>query len=66
MTLKLNFILLAAITMMMTACDKKDEPLNRNQFEIEREAPVRATPLLASYAQQHDGLTMWLALSNRS
>ena len=59
MTLKLNFMLFAAITVMMTACDKKDEPLNRPQFEIEREAPVRATPLLANYAQQHDGLTMW-------
>ena len=66
MTLKLNFMLFAAIAMMMTACDKKDEPLNRPQLEIEREAPVRATPLLANYAQQHDGLTMWLALSNRS
>lgn len=59
MTLKLNFMLFAAIAVMMTACDKKDEPLNRPQFEIEREAPVRATPLLANYAQQHDGLTMW-------
>ena len=59
MTLKLNFMLFAAIAVMMTACDKKDEPLNRTQFEIEREAPVRATPLLANYAQQHDGLTMW-------
>ncbi len=59
MTLKLNFMLFAAITVMMTACDKNDEPLNRTQFEIEREAPVRATPLLAYYAQQHDGLTMW-------
>ena len=59
MTLKLNFMLFAAITVMMTACDKNDEPLNRTQFEIEREAPVRATPLLANYAQQHDGLTMW-------
>ena len=59
MTLKLNFMLFAAITVMMTACDKNDEPLNRTQFEIERETPVRATPLLAYYAQQHDGLTMW-------
>ena len=59
MTLKLNFMLFTAITVMMTACNKNDEPLNRTQFEIEREAPVRATPLLANYAQQHDGLTMW-------
>ena len=59
MTLKLNFMLFAAITVMMTACNKNDEPLNRTQFEIEREVPVRATPLLANYAQQHDGLTMW-------
>ena len=42
MTLKLNFMLFAAIAVMMTACDKNDEPLNRPQFEIEREAPVRA------------------------
>lgn len=59
MTLKLNFMLFTAITVMMTACNKNDEPLNRTQFEIEREVPVRATPLLANYAQQHDGLTMW-------
>ena len=30
MTLKLNFMLFAAIAVMMTACDKKDEPLNRS------------------------------------
>ena len=59
MTLKLNFMLFAAIAVMMTACDKKDEPLNRSKLEIKRDTPVRATPLLASYAQQRDGLTMW-------
>ena len=59
MTLKLNLILLAAITMMMTACDKHDEPANREWIEIDYENLVRATPLLASYAQQHEGLKIW-------
>ena len=52
-------MLLAAITIMMTACDKNDEPVNREWIEIDYENPVRAIPLLATYAQQHEGLIMW-------
>lgn len=61
MTIKLNIMLLAAITVMMAACSKDEpvKPVNREWIEIDHEIPVRATPLLANYAQQHEGLTMW-------
>ena len=55
---KLIFLLSLLLSLQLCSCSN-DEPVNREWIEIDYENPVRATPLLANYAQQYDGLTMW-------
>ncbi|MBR5087019.1 MAG: hypothetical protein IKX31_08445 [Muribaculaceae bacterium] len=55
---KLIFLLSLLLSLQFCSCSN-DEPVNREWIEIDHENPVRATPLLATYAQQYDGLMMW-------